>query len=287
MTYWNEKEDSHIKFWNTDIYGSYWRIRDQINSEGYRGDKLQSSEVVFLGTCDIMTNLIDGSERWSSLLHNKLHSEQPFIALGTVASGLPTMVRRLHSYIQNFGAPKIVYMTIPRFDGYEFVNKSGKCYNASSRIGSTNFCRKADLINDEEHTTWLAQLEANRLLNNIHNMEYILEERFAFIETMCKAYSIRLRWTFNPSDAAIAVLKKNYQVFENISNFMKDAFVGPIEVKDHMFDRSIGPDTHQEIYNKFVTAEKWDYTRLCDIAETNFAWSCKRYGTELIKMEDE
>jgi len=286
MTYWNEINDSHIQFWNTDIYGSYWEIRNQFNEQGYRGDKLQPSEVVFLGTCDIMTNIVDGEQRWSKTVHNSLHADQPFIALGTVASGLPTMIRRLYSYIQNFGAPKLVYMTIPRFDGYEFVNKSGKCYNASTRVGSTNFCKRARLIDNEEHATWLLQLEANKMLNNTHNMQYLIEERFAFIETICKAHSIKLKWTFNPSDAAIFVLYKNISVVEHISDFMKDAFVGNPEVKDHMFDRSIGPETHKEIYNKFIGDEKWNYNKLCGVAEYNFKWLACQYGNELIKMEE-
>jgi len=233
-----------------------------------------------------MTNLVDSGLRWSALLHNELYKDQPFIALGTVASGLPSMVRRLYSYIQNFGAPKIVYMTIPRFDGYEFVNKSGKCYNASSRVGSTNFCRNVNLIDDEEHIVWLMQLEVNKRLNNIHNMQYIIEERFAFIETMCKAYNINLKWTFNPSDASISVLYKNCSVFENISNFMKDAFVGIPLVKDHVFDRSIGVETHREIYSKFMGNEAWDYNKLCNVAESNFKWSEEKYGTDIIKSED-
>ena len=286
MTYWNEKEDLHIRFWNTDIYGSYWKIRHEINEQGYRGDELQSSKVIFLGTCDIMTNLTDKTQRWSELVHSKLHGDQPFIALGTVASGLPTMIRRLYSYIQYFGAPELVYMTIPRFDGSEFVNKSGNCYNVSSRVGSANFCRRADFVDDEEHTVWLMQLEANKKLNNIHNMQYILEERFAFIETICKANSIKLKWTFNPSDAAITVLYRNHRVFEHISDFMKDAFVGNPEVKDQMFDRSIGPETHKEIYNKFIGDEKWNYNKLCEVAEYNFKWLGRQYGNELIKMEE-
>jgi hypothetical protein len=117
-------------------------------------------------------------------------------------------------------------------------------------------------------------------------MQYLLEERFAFIETLCKAYSIKLKWTFNPSDAAIAVLYRNKQVLENISDFMKDAFVGNPEVKDHMFDRSIGHNTHHEIYSKFVGDEKWNYSKLCEVAKLNFDWSTEHYGTDLIKMED-
>jgi hypothetical protein len=234
-----------------------------------------------------MTNLTDKTQRWSELVHAKLHADQPFIALGTVATGLPTMVRRLYSYIQNFGAPETVYMTVPRFDGYEFVNKSGECYNVSSRVGSANFCHRAELVDDEEHAIWLMQLEANKKLNNIHNVKYILEERFAFIETLCKAHSMKLKWTFNPSDAAIAVLYRNCGIFEDISDFMKDSFVGNPEIKDHVFDRSIGPETHQEIYSKFINNEKWDYTKLCEVAEANFKWSKSRYGSEMIKMEDD
>lgn len=285
MTYWNETDDSHIRFWNSENYGSYWRIKEEINEQGYRGDLLQSSEVLFLGTCDIMTNLPQRQQRWAELVHSDLYLEKPLIALGTVATGLPTMVRRLYSYIQNFGAPKYLYMTVPRFDGYEYVNTSGKCYNVSSRVGSANFCKNAGMITDDEHATWLIQLEANKKLNNAYNIQYILEERFAFIETLCMAHDIKLRWTFNPSDAAISVLYKNIQVIENISNFMKDSFVGLPEVKDHVADRSIGPETHKEIYNKFVGNEKWDYEKICETSRLNFEWSAERYGDNIIRLE--
>ena len=285
MTYWNEIDDSHIRFWNSPIYQSYWKVKDKITEQGYRGDLLQSSEVIYLGTCDVMTNFVEDGVRWPELIHSVLYPNTPFIALGTVASGLPTMVRRLYSYIQNFGAPKQIYMTVPRFDGREFVNKSGKCYNVSSRVGSARFCKNANLIDQEEHDTWVRQLEANKQLNNIANTQYILEERFAFIETLCRLHDIKLKWTFNPSDAAISVLYKNIGAIENISDFMKDAFVGLPEVKDHVFDRSIGPETHMSIFEKFVGNEKWDYTKLSNISERNFNWLQEKYGDELIKME--
>jgi len=285
MTYWNEINDSHIHFWDTDLYPSYYRLRDQNNQNGYRGDELQPSEVLYLGTCDIQTNLSNGKDRWSSLHHEQFYPAQPYIALGTVASGLPTMVRRLYSYIQNFNAPKYVYMTIPRFDGYEFVNKSGNCYNASSRVGSAKFCLRAEFVDKDEFNTWVMQLEANRQLNNVHNMQYMIEERFAFIETICKAHNITLKWTFNPSDASIVVLNKNIAVFENISNFMKDSYVGIPIIKDHMFDRSIGVETHKEIFNKFSNPENWDYNRLREQAELNYDWLKNQYGNELIHLE--
>ena len=285
MTYWNEINDSHIQFWDTPLYDSYYRIRSQINSQGYRGDVLQSSKVLYLGTCDVMTDLFDGKDRWSALVHTALHPDQPYIALGTVASGLPSMVRRLYAYIQNFGAPKYLYMTVPRFDGYEYVNKSGKCYNVSSRVGSAKFCKSADIVDDDELNTWIMQLNANRGLNNIHNMQYMIEERFAFIETLCKAHNIELKWTFNPSDAAVYVLKNNVSIFENISKFMKDSFVGLPSVKDHVFDRSIGIQTHREVCDKFLNRETWDYDVLCSKAETNYIWLKTWYGDELKSLE--
>ena len=287
MTYWNEINDSHIRFWDTDIYPSYYKIKHEINENGYRGDRTQPSEVLYLGTCDVMSNLPpgDGQYRWSALVHTALHPDQPYIALGTVASGLPSMVRRLYAYIQNFGAPKYLYMTVPRFDGYEYVNKSGKCYNVSSRVGSAKFCRRCDFIDEDELNVWLMQLESNKRLNNIHNMQYMIEERFAFIETLCKAHNIELKWTFNPSDAAIVVLYKNLPAIKDISKFMKDSFVGLPIAKDHVFDRSIDWRTHREVCDKFLNRETWDYDVLCSKAETNYKWLEEKYVTDLIKTE--
>lgn len=287
MTYWDEKKDSHIKFWNTEIYESYWSIKSEINDDGYRCDRLQPSNVLYLGTCDIMTNFRNEENRWSKLLHNKLYQDQPFIAIGSVASGLQTMVRRLYSYIENYNAPRILYITIPRFDSYEFVNSSGNCYSVSTRTGSAHFCRRANLINDEDHIVWMAQLDANKKLKNRFNMQYLIEERFAFIETICRLHNIELKWTFNPSDASILMLYENLDGFKNISKFMKNSFVGLPLVKDHVYDRSIGPETHKEIYHKFIDNEKWDYNRLCEIAEHNYKWSFAKYNTEIIKMENE
>lgn len=286
MTYWNEIEDSHVRFWGPERYQSYYKIKDEMNVQGYRGDILQSSDILYLGSCDVMSSIPDNNARWPMLLHNNKHLNHPFIALATVGSGLPSMVRRLYSYIQNFGAPKLIYMTVPRFDGHEFVNKSGKCYNVSSRIGSANYCKKVNLIDDEELAVWLAQLAANRRLNNPHNTQYILEERFAFIETLCKAHNMKLKWTFNPSDAGIAVLYRNLPVIEHISDFMKASFVGIPEIKDQLFDRTIGPETHLEIYNKFIGVDSWDFSKISTIAESNFNWMKEKYGIDLIKMEE-
>jgi len=286
MTYWNEVNDSHIPLWDAEQYQSYSRIKHEINQQGYRGDTLAPSEVVYLGTCDVMSSITDSKQRWCELIHSTLHNDQPLIALGTVGSGVASMVRRLYSYIQNYGAPKYLYMTLPRFDSYEYVNKSGECYSVSSRVGTATFCHKSNLVDQEELDVWLAQLAANKALMNIHNMTYILEERFAFIETLCRAHNIELKWSFNPSDASIFILNNNVSAFENISDFMKAAFVGLPLVKDHLFDRTIGIETHKELYSKFQNSDKWDYTELCNTSASNLAWSLSKYGDEPIKMEN-
>lgn len=282
MTYWNEINDSHLPFWKIEAYDSYRRVNDQINENGYRGSPLQPSKVVYLGTCDIM-NLLHGELRWSIRHHQDFHSTEPFIALGTVASGVPTMVRRLYAYIQNFGAPEYIYMTIPRFDGYEYVNKSGKCYNVSSRVGSAKFCHRAGMVDDDELDTWMTQLDANRKLNNPNNIRYMLEERFAFIETMCKAHNIKLKWTFNLSDASILVLHENLPIFKDLSKFMQDSFVGLAPVIDHLYDRSIGRGTHHEIYRRFTEEYHWDYDKLCEQSASNFEWLKNTYSDKLVK----
>lgn len=287
MTYWNEKKDNHIQYWSTPAYPSYYRNKHEITEEGYRGDMLQKSKVVYLGSCDVMSNIENKKLRWIELLRDKMHPNEPLIALGTVASGLPSMVRRLYAYIQNFGAPEIVYMSVPRFDGYEHVNRQGKCYNLSTRTGSVNFCKRVNLVDEQDHEVWLTEIECKKKMNSIYSNRYILEERFAFIETLCKLHNINLKWTFNPSDASIVVLYQNITIFNDISDFMKKSFVGLPYVKDQAYDRSVGPETHKEIFEKFINPEPWDYEKFCKVAQENYIWASARYGKEIIKMENE
>jgi len=283
--YWGETEDSHLRLWTSDVYLQYAPVKHTITEEGYRGDKLQSTDALFLGTCDVMSSLPDSNLRWSALVHKEKFSDQPFIPLGTVGSGLHAMVRRLYSFIQNHGAPKYVYMTVPRFDGYEYVNKSGKTYSVSSRKGTAKFLKYANLINEEDLSIWLSQIEANKNLENIHNNQYVLEERFSFIELLCKAHNIELKWSFNPSDAGIVLLHRNLAIFEHLSPFMKDSFAGLVEIKDQEKDRSIGIETHRAIYQQFINPESWNYATLRTRAEYNLEWLKTRYGDNLINRE--
>lgn len=272
MTYWNEIADTHLPLYKTQRYLESKGIRENVNNEGSFGDKLVSSDVIFVGSCDIMSIVPDKDTYWARKIHNVLYPDIPFIALGVTAGGLPTIVRKFYAYISNFGAPKTVYLTIPRFEGYEYVNKSGKCYNASSSIKTVKFSLDQQIINEDEADTWLHQLKSNELNRNIHNNRYILEERFAFIETLCKLHKINLKWTFNPSGPSIDALYNNLEIFENISTFMKDSFVGLPIVKDHMIDNSIGPNTQLEIYYKFINPTSWDYDAFCKQAIYNYEW---------------
>jgi len=214
----------------------------------------------------------DRNDHWVRKLHSIKHNTSPLIALGVTSGGLPTIVRKLYAYIQNFGAPKTVYLTIPRFEGYEYVSKSGKCYNASSSVVTVEFALAQQIVTTDEATIWLHQLKSNELNRNIYNNLYILEERFAFIETLCKLHNIKLQWTFNPSANSINALYDNLAAFEHISAFMKESFVGLPKIKDHMPDTSIGPDTHLELYNKFMNPDSWDYEALCKQATYNYEW---------------
>ena len=272
MTYWNEINDTHLELYRTPGYQKARSIREDINDQGTVGDIITSSYVIFIGSCDIMTVVPDKNDHWARRLHNIRHKNSPLIALGVTSGGLPTIVRKMYAYINNFGAPKILYLTIPRFEGYEYVNKSGKCYNASSSVVTVEFALAQEIVTTEEANIWLHQLESNELNRNTYNNLYILEERFAFIETLCKLYNIKLHWSFNPSANSINALYAHLKAFENISDFMKDSFVGLPEIKDLMPDTSIGPNTHQKLYDKFMNPELWDYNNLCNQATYNYEW---------------
>jgi len=286
MTYWNEKVDTHIRLGETDVYQTYPMLRGKIREQGYIDDIIGPSEVIYFGSCDFMSSLPFKEKRWVSMLHAARYPNLPCMAIGTSGTGLPTTVRRLHSYIHNYGPPRRIYMTISRFESYEHVNQSGQCYNVNSRIGTPRYLKKRNLLSDHEFDIWESQVRVYKELYNINNNQYILEERFAFIETMCKAHGIELSWTFNLSDAAIVILHRNISIFENISDFMKDSFMGLAPIYDHLADRSIGVKTHEEIYKKFVGHNIWNYNMLIRQAESNYNWLQKTYGTDLIKNEN-
>ena len=271
MTYWNETSDSHLQFGSTSKYQEFSGINQHINSEGYVGDLLAPSDAVFLGTCEIMSIADSPELHWARQIHNRLHPNSKFIALGSTGTGVPTMIRRLYAYIQNYGAPKNMYMIIPRFDGYEFVNTDNKCYNVSSRFSTPFFCEKNDMISQHDLNVWVQQLQAIKKTNNKNNIRYLVEERFAFIETLCKLHKINLKWSFNLSDMSIRVLYENLSIFENMSDYMKESFVGLAEVKGHNpYDTSMDVQSHIEIYNKFINPDQWDFDKFCKQATINY-----------------
>jgi hypothetical protein len=182
------------------------------------------------------------------------------------------MIRRLYAYIQNFGAPKEVYMTMPRFDSYEYVNDEGICYTASTNTVLADLARKHNIVTQSDYDKWVGRLQANKAAQNSYNIQYTLEERFAFIETICKLHNINLHWTFNPTSLSIEVLYQNLSCFENITDFMKESFVGIPEIKDMLRDYSIGPLTQEEIYNKFIHPVKWNFSEFTEIATSNYDW---------------
>ena len=230
----------------------------------------------------IMSMISHHEHHWARKVHAQLYPTSPYIALGSIGAGLPTMIRRLYSYIENYGSPKEIYMTVARFDGYEAVSASGKCYGVSDRHGSAYFMHEHGVINDEELAAWVSQLSTNKKTINPYKVQYILEERFAFIETICRLHKINLHWTFNPSDACVVVLQNNLAAVNDISQYMKDSFVGLPAVVDHENDRSIGPETHANIFDKFMTSESWNFQKICDQSAKNLEWLKSKYGDILI-----
>jgi hypothetical protein len=74
MTYWNEVSDTHLKIYKAPPYQACRSIREDINSQGYVGDLLTDSDVVFLGSCDIMSAWYDVEKQWARHIHKTLYS---------------------------------------------------------------------------------------------------------------------------------------------------------------------------------------------------------------------
>ncbi len=256
LSYWNETNDLHLRLWDAKHYKAYVAVKQEINEEGYRGDKLQPTNALYLGTCDVMSCFLNAKDRWCNILH-EIHddSSDPLIALGSVGVGFPTMIRRLHAFIQNFGTPGTVYMTLPRFDGVEYVNESGQCYNASSRLITAFLAQNSHLVSEQEAAVWIKQLDTAVASNNNHRVRYLLEERFAFLRMMQLVHGFNLRWTFNPTRACLNCLGQYIHEFPVLPNWVFDSFVGyPTEV-ELLPDDSVAPITHRSIAERFLNPE--------------------------------
>lgn len=272
MTYWNEIEDTHLPIYKASPYQACRSIRECVNSQGYVGDLLTSSDVIFLGSCDIMSTWYEIDKQWARDIHKTKYSNSPFIALGTKTSSLPSIVRRLYAYITNFGAPKIVYMSLPRFDSYEYVNDEGHVYTASTNKKVADTAIKYDVVSKKSYDKWVARLTAQEFAQNPHNIRYVFEERFAFIETICKLHNIKLQWTINPTLHCIKVLHENISCFEDITDFMKESFVGTPLIKDMTRDLSIGPLTQMGMADKFYNPTGWNYDEIRLTIAQNYEW---------------
>lgn len=285
MTYWYEPIDSHIKFSDADYFQRQSNFQNRINEFGYFDAPLGPTSVLYMGTCDIMSQLPNLKDRWIEKVQLALNPEVPLMSVGSIAAGLASMIRRLHAFIQNNGAPSILRLTVARFDGYEFVNSSGKCYNVNSRIGSPQFLKRRNLLTDEQFNLWEEQVCSFKKLDS-ENVRYVLEERFAFLELMCKAYNISLQWSFNLSDACIVVLHNNIDLFKSITPFMQQAFVGCPELKDNLSDRSMGIETHSELSKLFISPKVFNFDDLKLTANNNYQWLKNKYSIDLIKNEN-
>jgi len=271
MTYWNEHSDTHIKIGRTPKYLEFNSIGQNLNSDGYIGDNHKQTDVLFLGTCDIMSIAGPIEDHWGMKVCKTLHPTSDYITLGTTGSGVPTMLRRLSSFIQKYGPPKYLYVMIPRFDGYEFVDEQGSCYNVSSRYSTPYFSKKHNLINQSTLKVWNQQLDTVIKTNNKNNIRYLVEEKFFYLETICKCYNINLKWSFNLTDMSIRVLYNNIDIFSNMSEYMKETFVGLAPVVGlNDYDLSMDINSHNEIYKKFVSPEKFDFIKLSNQATANY-----------------
>jgi hypothetical protein len=228
MRYWQEKTDKHIRLADTDVYKTYPVIARGLNKHGYVDAPLQPTEVLYMGTCDIMSSITDPDRRWCAQFHTALSGNAPLVSIGSSAAGFPTQIRRLLSFVKNYGPPATLMMTVARPDGLEYVNSRGECYNVNSRIGTPQFLNRRGMLLEQDYRDWCTQTSQFQGFQTAQQFRYTLEERFSFLETICLAYNIRLQWTFNLSDAAIVMLHRYLTELECVPPAMKSWINTPI-----------------------------------------------------------
>lgn len=250
--YWNKTDSNTISVHDSGLYNNYPHMTPT-TSEGYNCDKLQSSSILFIGSCDLDGPINDTNQSWARLLHAHLGEGCPYIALGKMTAGFMSFPRRILTYCERFGPPKKIYAVVPRPVAIEIPLSNGEIASVSNIRTFPNWLLKHKKVTELEHELLLLTSSFCRghLANKYYQL-YKFQEISSFIKVLCKLYNIEFYWTVNLSVSAIVYYHKFLKLFLENSDFMNKTFLGVAEAKDFGFDSSMGNFSQHEVFKIFT-----------------------------------
>lgn len=270
--YWSNVDSKIMNISDLYRYSEFPHMTPTI-PEGYNSDPFQPTPVMFMGSCDLDGPIKNTNNSWARLLHAHLVREEgkpiPYIALGKVSSGFRAFPRRLLTYCEKYGPPKVLYMGMPRQVNIEIPLSTGQIVGVSNRESYPHWLFNRGKIIKEDLELLLGAVNfcKSQINNDLYQL-YLFEETAAFMKIICTYYDIELKWTLNLSAAAIMYYDKFLMQFLEASPFMKRGFVGVATAKDFAFEGSMGDLGHVELCNRFINPDT-DYDRTIQTLKAN------------------
>jgi hypothetical protein len=256
--FWNSIIDNTVDLSSGEYY-SYFDNMKATNSCGYKCDELVYSPIIFLGSCDMSGPITNANAVWSKVLHSTFKSYNtslPYIALSRVHSGYDALTRRLFTYCKAYGAPKKVFIVLPR-PVCEEIPINGTLVNVTERERYLSYLVRIDKLTPKEYGACLKTMEMARLhKDSLEFQLYKFEQASAMLESICERYKIEISWTPNLSATAVEYYEKWLQVFLKECPYMAQTFAGVAKVHDFAVDGSTGEITQSSIANMFLNPTK-------------------------------
>jgi hypothetical protein len=232
--FWNTTNDNTVDM----SIGRYYTGVDNMKAstpEGYRCDPLDKSPVVFLGSCDMSGPIIDPEQVWAKVIYNKLsqiYEPFPYIALSRIHSGTDALTRRLNAYCVKYGAPKKIFVVLPRPVCLE-IPVRGTLVNVTERPNYVDYLLKINRITPSEHTMCMKAVEFSRSQqDSVEYQTYQFERIGTMLRLLCRNYDIEMRWTPNLSATAVDYYARWMDVFLRQMSFMADTCAGVGVLRD-------------------------------------------------------
>lgn len=120
--YKTQKIYQHMKTFacvaSTDGYERSDFFEYSLNKYGFRSDEFNKEPIDFLyvGCSETFGQGGTIEESWPHILNKKLNNSGPYINLGVPGAGWTEIISNVFTYIENFGAPKNIFMLLPNIE---------------------------------------------------------------------------------------------------------------------------------------------------------------------------
>jgi hypothetical protein len=210
-----------------------------------------NSQILFAGSCDI--NGVRHGEYWHEIYCKSLglpHAD--YTLLGDAVNMLPSLLRKIYVYLKTCDVPPAQILLVAPVSVPEHII-GGKCYSISHRPRPLDFLYRLGAVPAR-------LIPKVSILQQAYNVSFSREQEvynfcrdFSFLEMMCSAYHITLKWTPNRTGNA-SLFYKSIDDLLDAHSFAKSTFIGyePTYDLDEKFDAPTAA-SHQALASFFLS----------------------------------